>query len=304
MCFKINPHLHVTLLSCGFVSLSFLFRSRWIFSKAFDLFQSHQFPEDVVSRFWTNEYDCCEEVGRKHARNYFAWSYRIWVTRQLPGQILTELTWANSFLSRNVSDRSAAHYCEQVLTLCTDSTLMENLIVQQVEQGWRLIEALPGHEALWQHLRVLMRIYFDRIVSVESPLSVPANKMLEGLCGPVMSTITITAHDHSHWNILIGHVRHCHHFMQSKEADVPQRKHAATSLCDVYFVMLKELSYGLSRELQDALISSIRGLSADMQVDGTEGGEKHTSHFCEYSRHSALWKGLDGVLNDIESRLL
>lgn len=274
------------------VSLVFSFRSkasnawahrRWVCSKAFVLFRSSR-QSEVASAFWDNEYECCEEVAKRHTRNYFAWSHRIWISRQLPlSRQQQELNWVNHFLSRNVSDRSAAHYCEQLTVLCISTlTPSERCVVieTQLQYGWVLIDRLPGHEALWQHMRVLVRIYLEGVLS-QTPSLHDVDMLVEMASGE-----TNVVSELSDWNVLVGYIQRCRKY--TCEVNVQsQRKYAVSAICDAYFVVAKEL-----QEVRSIFTAAIHRLCAEMLESEGVSGDVHVSNFCESSNHSALWKGI------------
>lgn len=140
--------------------------------------------EDGSSAFpWRTELTVCEDIAVKHPRNYYAWTHRLWVCQQLAARktragraLVDELAWANALFQQNVSDRSIAHHCEQVLLLYMEheSFVIRQSVVpsqawerhrpvlQQLSFGVNLAQTLPGHETIWQHLRTTMRIFLDR----------------------------------------------------------------------------------------------------------------------------------------------
>jgi len=115
--------------------------------------------------FWAREVDLCEALAQKHPKNYFAWTHRLAVCRaHYAGAALdAEAARAAAFLARSPSDRAASHHVEQLLVLQIAAAgacywKAEALAEAALARGLRLCASMPGHEALWQHLRVLARI--------------------------------------------------------------------------------------------------------------------------------------------------
>jgi hypothetical protein len=124
--------------------------------------------------FWAREVDLCEALAQKHPKNYFAWTHRLAVCRaHYAGAALdAEAARAAAFLARSPSDRAASHHVEQLLVLQIAAAgacywKAEALAEAALSRGLRLCASMPGHEALWQHLRVLARI---RLAQAAPPL--------------------------------------------------------------------------------------------------------------------------------------
>ena len=118
-----------------------------------------------MTAFWKRELSLCEEVALKHQRNYYAWTHRLWCSRHFSEPALeSELAWVTAFVKQHVSDRSAAHYHEQVLRLLLasppspSSPLPSVRVGREVAHAAELVLCLPGHESLWHHLRELTRV--------------------------------------------------------------------------------------------------------------------------------------------------
>lgn len=151
---------------------------RWVCLKARSMFELG-LHKDQEASFWQRELACCEDVVRKHPKNYWAWSHRLIVCSRLsPQELMDELTWAEAFVARSLSDHSAAHHCEQIIITClrysrvrdsgfTQATA-ERLLELRLHTVIQLVRDFPGNEALWMHLRGLVSIAFEFNLEIES----------------------------------------------------------------------------------------------------------------------------------------
>jgi len=141
-------------------------------------------PPSQAAAFWAREVDLCEALARKHPKNYFAWTHRLEVCCKhytTAEALSTEASRAAAFLARSPSDRAAGHHNEQLLSLQLvfistpppppllrqdgedASTYLPKytaraLLAVAVARAQDLCTSQPGHEALWQHLRVVARM--------------------------------------------------------------------------------------------------------------------------------------------------
>ena len=150
---------------------------------------SSKISEDDLSFFWSRELAICQDIASKYPRNYYAWTHRLWVCNYLPLQsgymkglsLEEELAWANELFRKNVSDRSISHHIEQLILLCLKHELKNSmnpaslvlarrrsLILRQLAVSANLVELIPGHKSLWQHLRTTMRIFLDSAFTHEN----------------------------------------------------------------------------------------------------------------------------------------
>jgi len=150
-----------------------------------------------AAAFWAREVDLCEALARKHPKNYFAWTHRLEVCRKhctSAESLIAEAARAATFLARSPSDRAASHYNEQLLSLqlaliavpshahlpplppsqaktnsgeSSPKGTASALTTAAVARAQGLCSTQPGHEALWQHLRVVATL---RLSHAASPL--------------------------------------------------------------------------------------------------------------------------------------
>jgi hypothetical protein len=232
--------------------------------------------EDFSMAFWQKELSVCEDVAIKHPRNYYAWTHRMWVCRQLAelkrggAALAHELAWANGIFRQNVSDRSIAHHCEQVLLLYVEQASSSDAssrvaagqakfsggyaaLVRQLSFGLELAHTLPGHESLWQHLRATMRAFLavtfnrsDAAAAREAfdiACSELDNERTELETGEASDYSRQTSASSSWWEIVICHMCMCARTMRGPvpwSADA-QRRCAVSYACDIALCLVNHL---------------------------------------------------------------
>jgi protein prenyltransferase alpha subunit repeat containing protein 1 len=107
----------------------------------------------------------CSKAADRYPNNYHAWNHRLWmVTRVMEEFILrSELDFSSSWLQTHVSDHSGVNY-RQHLLLSTRNVLpseFQKFVDRDFKLCSELINAYPGHEALWNFRRFLVKTSKD-----------------------------------------------------------------------------------------------------------------------------------------------
>ena len=291
---------------------------RWACRAAELMFKSHL--EESPTSFWARELEVCEAVAERHPKNYFAWTHRLAICRLLDKEsIELEVNRSNEFLRRHVSDRSAAHHCEQLLSLRLgrSSSLREQLEFGelQLEFGATLAETLPGHETLWHHLRTCMRIF----LSIEKgPLRCEDPGILSRACSLISSSAhhdkdepqedkyeligSIGSHGTTPMYLIISrHLglasRVMHGPAPSWGDEATQRRCAAAFAFDVCVHCSKRSKDPDSNWPQKSIVDAARKLCSQLSEpqrgDGSSDSAPHQSHYSgPASQHLDLWASL------------
>ena len=98
-----------------------------------------------------HELSLCTRTATLHPRNYYAWSYRLWLLdNYMTDQQSREKEYNESkaWVGRNISDHSGVHHLAKVIERM-------NGLDPEKHLNWidDLIIRFPGHEALWCHRR-------------------------------------------------------------------------------------------------------------------------------------------------------
>ncbi|XP_077989377.1 protein prenyltransferase alpha subunit repeat-containing protein 1-like [Glandiceps talaboti] len=130
---------------------------------------SFKLDEEMIQ----NEFAVCTHSAERYSNNYSAWSHRIWVIQHLtncPQQLLlAELSRTTSLVSMHVSDHSGFHYRQFLIQEynkqqvkdaypAISTSKMRALLDTELTFTAELIEAYPGHEALWYNRRFLFHL--------------------------------------------------------------------------------------------------------------------------------------------------
>ena len=103
----------------------------------------------------------CAKAADRYPNNYHAWNHRAWVVGLVMEEFLlrSELEFSSSWIQTHVSDHSGVNYREHLL-LSVKSVLPAEF-AKFVERDLRLcselIKMFPGHEALWNFRRFLVK---------------------------------------------------------------------------------------------------------------------------------------------------
>jgi hypothetical protein len=175
---------------------------------------------DKLLSWATCEIAVCTVIAEKYPKNYYAWTHRSFITRTLASLIQDEhehehehdvSVWncnddirallqaevdsIEPWLSRHVSDHSAAHYGGEVLSLWfTTVTVGKNndnandgndciqwkvdIIKEKLKGSEILIKKFPSHEVIWIWRRICSRVFVE-YASAESIVSFIRQEILK-----------------------------------------------------------------------------------------------------------------------------
>ncbi|CAG0887028.1 unnamed protein product [Darwinula stevensoni] len=144
----------------------------------------------TMERLLRQELELCGKYAQREANNIHAWSHRIWSVQHLDPNIpisllCCELASVRQWVAMHVSDHSAMHYMEHLLTALQQRSEQEShdtainlrqvlrsphgdhiqlssanifieLLVEELQSNEELIRTYPCHEALWNHRRYFL----------------------------------------------------------------------------------------------------------------------------------------------------
>uniref|UniRef100_A0A7S2SV50 Protein prenyltransferase alpha subunit repeat-containing protein 1 n=1 Tax=Rhizochromulina marina TaxID=1034831 RepID=A0A7S2SV50_9STRA len=239
-------------------------------------------PGDL-STLWREELQVCAVLAHRSARNYYAWTHRLWVARRLGERDLArEVAWAQRAVAASSSDRSASHHLEQLLLLTSGrdgssapAPSVSNLEVATpaaIVEAERLVKENPGREALWQHLRSLFAATWSTVGGADVSLAPSDVESLEFVVSPHPEDSQRLDNEHrggSPWVEAAFQIRFAHRCSTTPCAwnEGEQHRFARSHAMFVLFHVLRALR---STNPRHALVSVIQGravfLLAELQA--------------------------------------
>jgi len=161
---------------------------RWVCRQILKTLKDNYIQEssDRLIKWATYEIAVCTVIAEKYPKNYYAWTHRSFIIRELVdmmqrdnglhdddirAMLQAEVETIEPWLLRHVSDHSAAHYGGEVLLLWLkvgkDESSMDDVdwkietMQEKLQTSRDLIDKFPSHEVIWIWRRICSRLLLD-----------------------------------------------------------------------------------------------------------------------------------------------